>query len=211
MKPIIDVSKHNGVLDWQAIKPQIDTAILRIGYRSYAVKGNIIKDSQFDYNEAECYRLLIPREYYYFPQELTVSECAEAAIWLSYNLIIYKDLPISIWLDSEKAAPAGKTGRADNLSKSVRTNMLLTLRDFLRTLMPSWKIGIYASDAWVKDHLDYTMIRENDIPLWIARYNGMKKGPSYPYQYWQYSSNGALKGAGCCFDFSVRNGEKIDH
>lgn len=209
MKPIIDVSHHNGIINWEALKPCIDSAILRIGYRGYGSKGAIVKDKQFERNEAECYRLMIPREYYYFPTDITFSECAESAIWLCYNLLIYKDLPITIWLDSEKAAPDG-SGRSDNLSKEKRTQMLMELRDILRTLMPAWIIGIYASNSWIKDHLDYTVLRENEVALWVARYNGRSKDPDYPYTYWQYKNNGAFPGNGCAFDCSVRNGFTID-
>ena len=206
MKPIIDVSHHNGEIDWEALKDQIEGAIIRIGYRGYGAKGTISKDREFDRNEAECYRLIIPREYYYFPAEISVSECAEAAIWLAYNLLIYKDVPITIWLDSELSKPDG-TGRADKLTKTQRTKMLMELRDFLRTLMPAWIIGIYASESWFKDHLDYTVIRENEVPLWVARWN---KEPKLPYKYWQYSNNGSFKGNKCAFDLSVRQGEKIN-
>lgn len=204
-KPIIDVSHHNGVIDWEAAKDQIESAIIRIGYRGYGTKGEIVKDKQFDRNESECYRLMIFREYYYFPTDITVAECAESAIWLCYNLLKYKDLPITIWLDSEYSKSDG-TGRSDKLTKTHRTRMLLELISFLEILMPSWKIGIYASESWFKDHLDYTAIRENEIPLWVARWG---KEPKLPYQYWQYRNNGSLKGCNGYFDFSARSGEKI--
>ena len=29
---VIDVSEHQGVIDWEKVKPQIDGAILRCGY-----------------------------------------------------------------------------------------------------------------------------------------------------------------------------------
>ena len=31
-KVIIDVSEHQGVIDWEKVKPHIDGAILRCGY-----------------------------------------------------------------------------------------------------------------------------------------------------------------------------------
>lgn len=207
MKPIIDVSKHNGLLDWEAIQPQIEGAILRIGYRGYSSAGKIVEDKTFEYNESECYRLGIPREYYYFPQDLSYSECVESAIWLMYRLRIYKDLPITIWLDSELAHHGD--GRADNLSRKERTERLLDIKNIINRLFPTWTIGIYASNSWIKDHLIYEDILSAGVPLWVARYNN-SKGPSYPYRYWQYKNNGSLKGSGCAFDFSVRNGEKIE-
>lgn len=208
MKPIIDVSKHNGAVNWELIKDQIEGAIIRIGYRGYGSAGNIVEDPQFQRNDSECYYYGIPREYYYFPTDLTVSECAESAIWICYLLRAYKDLPITIWLDSEKAAPTGVTGRSDNMRYDKRTNMLLTLRDFIKTLYPSWEVGIYCAYYWLRGNLDEVMIRENNVPLRLTRYN---KIPGLDwYRYWQYSNNGALKGVDGCFDFNVRNGEEID-
>ncbi|EEG28588.1 hypothetical protein CLOSTMETH_03772 [[Clostridium] methylpentosum DSM 5476] len=32
----IDVSKHQGIIDWNAVKPQIDFAIVRAGYGMYS-------------------------------------------------------------------------------------------------------------------------------------------------------------------------------
>ena len=59
----IDVSHYQGEIDWEKVKPQIDFAILRIGF------GDDIKsqeDKQFERNYAECVRLGIPFAVYFF-------------------------------------------------------------------------------------------------------------------------------------------------
>ena len=44
----IDVSEHNGIIDWNAVKNsgQVDYAIIRAGYRGYGT-GKIVTDMQF--------------------------------------------------------------------------------------------------------------------------------------------------------------------
>ena len=32
---VIDVSKHNGNIQWSKVKPNVDGVIIRIGYRGY--------------------------------------------------------------------------------------------------------------------------------------------------------------------------------
>ena len=45
----IDVSYHNGTIDWNAVAATgIDYAILRVGYRGYGSTGNLCADVKFD-------------------------------------------------------------------------------------------------------------------------------------------------------------------
>lgn len=50
----IDVSEHQGMIDWERVKPQIDFAMLRVGYG----KNHI--DRQFARNAQECTRSAFP-------------------------------------------------------------------------------------------------------------------------------------------------------
>lgn len=61
----IDVSEHQGIINWERVKPQIDFAMLRAGYG----KGNV--DKQFARNLAECERLGIPVGVYWFSYALS--------------------------------------------------------------------------------------------------------------------------------------------
>ena len=56
-KILIDVSEHQGKIDWEKVKPQIDGAILRCGYGSDYTNQD---DEQFKRNADECTRLGIP-------------------------------------------------------------------------------------------------------------------------------------------------------
>ena len=71
----IDVSEHQGVIDWARAKESIDGAILRAGY------GRSAADRQFRRNAAECNRLGIPCGAYWFSYayspEMARSEAAQ--------------------------------------------------------------------------------------------------------------------------------------
>ena len=71
----IDVSEHQGVIDWARAKESIDGAILRAGY------GRGAADRQFRRNAAECNRLGIPCGAYWFSYayspEMARSEAAQ--------------------------------------------------------------------------------------------------------------------------------------
>lgn len=51
----IDVSKHQGTIDWEKVKSQIDFAVLRIGW--VGNKNNYLLDYEFIRNYTECKRL----------------------------------------------------------------------------------------------------------------------------------------------------------
>ena len=60
-KKIIDVSEHNGKIDWEAVKASgVDGAIIRLGW------GYLGEDVYFDYNISECNRLGIPYGLYLY-------------------------------------------------------------------------------------------------------------------------------------------------
>ena len=60
---VIDVSEHQGVINWDAVKPNIAGAILRCGYGDNYESQD---DSQWVRNLAECERLGIPRGVYLY-------------------------------------------------------------------------------------------------------------------------------------------------
>lgn len=48
---VIDVSEHQGTIDWNRVKPQINAAILRVGYGSDITNQD---DKQWNRNVSEC-------------------------------------------------------------------------------------------------------------------------------------------------------------
>ena len=78
----IDVSKHQGVINWEKVKAsgQVDFAILRAGFG----KESSQIDVQFERNYSECKRLGIPVGAYWYSYAKTATEAEqEAAVCLS--------------------------------------------------------------------------------------------------------------------------------
>ena len=202
MKPIIDVSKHNGYIEWDRVKPQIDGAIIRIGYRGYNKTGALHKDPTFLYNDMMCNGYNIPREFYFFPTDITEHECIETSIWILNLLKKYGYMPITLWLDSEYCNDA-RTGRSDTLTKDTRTQMLLSVRQKIHAICPNWKIGIYASQSWFYDHLNLAILYQKKVPLWVARWGNTP--PDVMADIWQYTSKGVIEGITGWVDLSTRD------
>ena len=99
LKTGIDVSKHNGVIDWEAVKAsgKVEFAILRAGY------GKLVsqKDVQFERNYSECKRLGIPVGVYWYSYAITPAEAtAEALTFL--KIIDGKQFEYPVWFDIEE-------------------------------------------------------------------------------------------------------------
>ena len=60
----IDVSRHQGYIDWGKVKPHIDFAMIRAGF------GNNNLDAKALFNMAQCERLGIPFGVYWFSYAL---------------------------------------------------------------------------------------------------------------------------------------------
>ena len=73
----VDVSEHNGVVDWDKAKADgVQFAMLRMGYGSDLKSQD---DSQFERNVHECERLGIPWGAYLYSYALTVEQAKSEA------------------------------------------------------------------------------------------------------------------------------------
>lgn len=194
--PIIDVSAHNGVIDWQKVKGNIEATVIRMGYRGYST-GKIAYDTRYKENCAECERLEIPFSLYFFPCSITDDEAIEEA-----DFIIKECKGMSyvlpVFLDSEVAETKYGSGRADNLSRADRTRFLKIICDRLQANgVPA---GIYASKSWFAYQLDVSQL---PYSKWVAQW-GDKLTFTSDYVLWQYTSSGSVAGISGNVDLSRR-------
>ncbi len=88
----IDVSKHNGTIDWAKVKAAgIDFAMIRVANRGYGSEGKLLEDDMFEKNAAAANQNKIPVGVYIFSEAITVEEALEEA-----NLVISKIEPYDI-------------------------------------------------------------------------------------------------------------------
>lgn len=187
----IDVSKHNGNVNFERVKQNgLEFVILRIGYRGY-LDGSLNIDPTFiqNYNKAKKRGLYVGG--YFFSQAKNKNEGIEER---EYCLKIIKDNNIyfnyPVYIDTEWANNK-HDGRADNISISDRTGALL---GFCYTMESNgFYTGIYRSENWLKTKVLYGHLTMYD--KWIAKWNIPAPSKKYGnYNMWQYSNNYKIDG-----------------
>ena len=184
----IDVSKHNGSIDWNAVKNSgVSYVIIRCGYRGYT-QGSLIIDSKFEQNIRGATAAGLKVGVYFFSQAVDEVEAVEEA---SFVLDVVKNYKISypIFLDVEYSGAAGNKGRADGLSKSARTAVC---KAFCATIKSGgYTAGIYANKSWLETMIDPGQL--GSYKIWLAQYAA---SPTYAgrYDLWQYKSTGRVSG-----------------
>ena len=109
----IDISKHNGNIDWNAVKNSgVQYVILRCGYRGSA-SGVLVEDQKFKSNIQGATAAGLKVGIYFFSQAVNEVEAVEEA---SMTLSLIKNYRITypVYIDVESA-----NGRADGISKAT--------------------------------------------------------------------------------------------
>lgn len=180
MKKGIDVSSHQGSINWDAVKASgVDFAILRCGY------GNDLKhqdDAYFIQNAKACEKLGIPYGVYLYSYALTVNDAKSEA---SHVLRLLKGLKpeYPIYYDLEDGPTTGKCSN-DRILQIAKTFV-----DILETA--GYWTGIYANKDWNVNRL--TDKWYNSKARWVAQYND-ECTYNGKYGMWQYSSTGKVNG-----------------
>ena len=193
MIPIVDVSQHQGLIDWTRVKGSIQSAVIRMGYRGYH-SGAIAIDPRYRYNRQQAAKAGIPYSLYFFPCSINDAEALEEA-----ELIIKEckgmTFPLPIFLDSEVAEAAGR-GRADRLDPVTRTHLLKVTID--KCQAAGIPMGVYASTYWLNNNLNMS---ELPYSVWCAQYASRCRYTG-SYMLWQYTSSGQIPGISGGVDLS---------
>ncbi len=183
IKRVIDVSHHQGNIDWQTVKQtgMFEGAIIRCGYRGS--RGGCGRDSRFQANASACQKLGIPMGVYWFTSALTVSEALQEADYCA-KLIAPYHLSLPVFLDTEWGARKG----LNTLDPAIRTQCLLAFLNRMEEY--GYETGIYASTDWIHYYLDY-----EELSSWFYWAPSWKGRPAADdYQAWQYTSTAMVPG-----------------
>lgn len=189
----IDVSEHNGTLDWAKIKASgIQFAIIRTGY------GVSHEDTQFQKNVKGALAQGIPVGVYHFSYALNAAGARnEAALVLSL-LAPYKDeitLPVFFDFEYDTVDYAKKQGVT--LGKQAFNDHAVA---FLETVKAAgYTPGIYFNLDYKNRFVDAS--RLGGYVQWYAQYNNTAAWTGYDV--WQYSSKHTINGHSCNFDINV--------
>lgn len=179
----IDISRHNGKIDWNAVKSSgVDYVIIRCGYRGSS-SGALITDQNFQSNIKGATAAGLKVGIYVFSQAVNEVEAVKEAS-LAVSLAKGYKLTYPIFIDTESSG-----GRADKIDVATRTAVV---NAFCQTVQSAgYQAGIYASKSWFETKLSMGSI--GNYRIWLAQYAA---APTYSgrYDMWQYSSKGTISG-----------------
>lgn len=177
----IDVSKHNGKVDWDKVKSanQVDYAILRCGYGRESVKQI---DEQFERNYSECKRVGMPVGVYHYSYAMSEADAIKEAEFC-YKLIKGKQFEYPVYYDIEEAKQIA-------LGKEKVQAIAKAFCSYLEA--KGYWVGLYSMDSTFTSLLDTTM--QKRYGCWVARVENVQPKCCKTYGMWQYSWKGKING-----------------
>ena len=183
----IDVSKHNGTIDWAKVKAAgVQFAMLRAGYGRY----NNQKDEQFEANYKGATAAGIPVGAYHYSYATNAEQAKQEAEvflgWIKGKTLTY---PVAFDIEDKKQA---------NLGVSLISDII---RTFCETVEAAgYYVVVYANKDWLTNRIDADCKSRYDI--WLAQWTSE---PTYTGSYgmWQYSSKGSVDGVSGNVDMNI--------
>ena len=180
----IDVSEHQGIINWNAASKEVGFAILRAGY------GKVItqKDKQFENNYKGCKENNVPCGVYWYSYA-TNEDTARQEAKVCLEVIKGKQFEYPIYFDVEEQSQfaLGK----DKVSKIIQA--------FCNEIENAgYWAGLYMSASPLTTYVSAD-VRQR-YAIWVAHYGVSKPSYSGDYGMWQYSSTGEVYGIGGSVD-----------
>ncbi len=188
----IDVSEHNGEVDWKTVKNNADFAFIRVGYRGYG-SGKVVEDEYAKDNLKGVQKAGIPFGVYFYSQAVNEKEAKEEAKFVLKKIRHYSpQLPVVIDFEYPTDEDGAMTGRLYNSSLSSEENTDIINAFCNEIKNGGYAAGVYASSSVLKLNIDTDRL-DKDVMIWVADYN---KQVSYDvdYKIWQYSRTGSCEG-----------------
>lgn len=174
----IDISVHNGTVDWSRASKKVDFVIARAGYGKEISQ----KDSQFENNYSGCKTHKIPMGAYWYCYAKSVDDArleAQACV----SILGGKSFELPVFYDIEEQSTLA-------LGKSTVSNIAKTFLNIVKS--SGVKVGIYSMVSALNNHFTDDILNNYDV--WCAHV-GVSK-PSYykTYAIWQFSWTGHIDG-----------------
>ena len=191
----IDVSKHQGKIDWQRVAGDgVSYAFIRAGYRG-SDEGKLVEDYHFADNVEGALDNGIDVGVYFYTQALSPEEAREEAEFV-IDLLEDYEITYPVVIDLEEILV--EDARTENMTKQEYTDAAVafceTVKDAGYTPM------IYGNLKTFFIMLDLEKIEGYD--KWFAYYDEAFYFP-YDFTVWQYSSKGSVNGVGGDVDMNV--------
>lgn len=195
MAEIMDVSRHQGTIDWAKVKAsgRVDGVMIRTMGNSGAGKASKpYLDPYFARNYAECTRVGLPVGVYgYFKATTKAQADKELALFKQALGGRTFQLPVAVDIEDEVQKPLGKAALTD-------------LTAYMLSTVESW--GVYSmayTGLWFGSTFLYMGGAElKPYDVWLAAYRTRKPAPGWPFGMWQYTSTARVPGVSTNVDMS---------
>ena len=184
MAVVIDVSGHDGLIDWDSAKEHIEGVIIRIGYgNDYAYQD----DKQAVQNMDECERLGIPYGVYIYSYAMTMQE-TESEISHTLRMLKGRNPVRGVWFDMEDADEYKKKHGMDVYSEEDRTLLTDICIRFIDEMHSRGYItGVYANYDYYKNVLDTNRLSMTEgFNMWLAHWD--VEEPDMDCMMWQFGA-----------------------
>ena len=176
----IDISEHNGTIDFEKVKNSgVDFVIIRIGW--IGNKENHTLDNKFEeyYKQAKLAGLKVGIYVYNYCK--SIEAVKSGAKWVLDNLK-NREIDMPIFLDMEDSSIIDVT------------NLNLLCKEFCNIINQTQYIsGIYANKDWFINKL--TIQELLNYKIWLAEWNNQENHTlGYKVDLWQYTSIGEVPG-----------------
>ena len=194
-KTIMDVSRHQGAIDWDKVKAsgKIDGVMLRaMGNSAESKPSAPYTDPQFARNYAECKRLGIPCGVYGYFKATTRAEADQELAYFK-QLLTGRSFELPVAVDIE-----------DKVQQALGKSALTDLTAYILKAVESW--GVYAllyTGLWFGSTFLYmggAALKPYDV--WLAAYRTKKPTPGWSFGMWQYTSTARVPGVSTNVDMS---------
>ena len=202
-KTIMDVSKHQGVIDWAKVKAsgKIDGVMLRaMGNSAESKPSKPYTDPQFARNYAECQRLGIPVGVYGYFKAVNRAE-ADKELAMLRKLLTGRSFELPVAVDIE-----------DKVQQAISKSALTDLVAYSLGTVESWGVyamlytGLYFGQTYL--YMGGAALKPYDVWLAIYPKDQRKTKPedkpktAFVFGMWQYTSTARVPGVSTNVDMS---------
>ena len=195
-KTIMDVSRHQGVIDWAKVKAsgKIGGVMIRAMGNSGAGKASKpYLDPYFARNYAECTRVGLPVGVYgYFKATTKAQADKELALFKQALTGKTFQFPVAVDIEDKLQAALSKSALTDIVAHCLSVVENWGVYAMLYTGLNFGQTNLYMGGAALKPY-----------DVWLAAYRTKKPAPGWPFGMWQYTSSGKVPGIAKGADLSV--------
>lgn len=195
----IDVSKHQGEIDWQMVSESgIEFAMIRVAYRGYGEAGTLVEDPYARANLQGAADAGLDVGVYLFSQALSPEEALEEAEFLLAILEEYREIiTLPVVFDWERV---NREGSRTEGYEDMRTLTDSTLAFCRRIEEAGFEPMVYFNTFHARNLLNLAEVKQ--YGFWLALYSDRMRYP-YKVDVWQYTDSGNVPGIDAPVDLNV--------